>query len=203
LFQILPDPRSLYSSDAGGETIEDMTVLVFRPLERDDFALLSGWFAKPHVERWWREEHDLQSIEERYGPIVDLADPTEAFVVMHDRRAVGMAQRYLVRDDPNWSRSISEAGCGENAAGIDYLIGEEPLVGTGLGPKMIEQFVADTWMRYRDVDEIVVGVQQANRRSWRALEKSGFVRRWAGVIESGDPSDEGPSYVYTLVRAEA
>jgi aminoglycoside 6'-N-acetyltransferase len=180
-----------------------MTTLVFRPLDRNDFGLLSEWFAEPHVEHWWREEHDLESIENRYGPCVDGADPTEAFVVERQGRAVGMIQRYLVSDDPNWMRSLSAAHRADNAAGIDYLIGDEALVGMGLGPQIIALFVADTWKRYPDVEEIVVSVLQANRRSWRALEKSGFVRRWAGVIESDDPSDEGPSYVYVLRRARS
>jgi aminoglycoside 6'-N-acetyltransferase len=176
--------------------------LVFRRLEREDFGLLSEWFARPHVEPWWREENDLESIERRYGPSLDGADPTEVFVVERDGRAVGMIQRYLIDDDPNWKRSLSAAHPDDGAAGIDYLIGEENLTGKGLGPRIISAFVTDTWKRYPDAKEIVVSVAQPNRRSWRALEKSGFVCMWAGVIESEDPSDEGPSYVYALARTE-
>lgn len=42
----------------------------------------------------------------------------------------------------------------------------------------------------------VVAVQQANRRSWRALEKAGFERTWAGTIECDDSCDAGPNFVY-------
>jgi hypothetical protein len=43
-------------------------------------------------------------------------------------------------------------------------------------------------------------VQQANHRSWRALEKAGYDRVFTGMIESEDPSDSGPSYVYLRSR---
>jgi aminoglycoside 6'-N-acetyltransferase len=118
---------------------------------------------------------------------------------MGDER-IGMIQRYRIDDNPEWKQSLAVAGSPEAAAGIDYLIGEERLTGRGVGPEMISHFVEDTWRRYPDIRAIAVAVQQQNRRSWRALEKAGFERAWAGTIESDDPSDEGPSYVYTLPR---
>ncbi len=70
--------------------------LSFHPLQRDDFRLLSLWFSKPHVEPWWREEYDLESIERRYGPAVDGDDPTQMFIVEDDGRPVGFTQVYLL-----------------------------------------------------------------------------------------------------------
>jgi aminoglycoside 6'-N-acetyltransferase len=86
------------------------------------------------------------------------------------------------------------------AAGIDYLIGEPDAVGVGIGPQVIAAFSAHTFATAHGIEEIVVGVQQANRRSWRALEKAGYTRVFAGMIESDDPSDAGPSYVYVRRR---
>jgi aminoglycoside 6'-N-acetyltransferase len=43
-------------------------------------------------------------------------------------------------------------------------------------------------------------VQIENRPSWRALEKAGYRRTWSGLVDSGDPSDDGPSHVYVLDR---
>ncbi|MGO8870813.1 MAG: hypothetical protein ACLQPH_05315 [Acidimicrobiales bacterium] len=42
----------------------------------------------------------------------------------------------------------------------------------------------------------VVGVQRANRASWRTLEAAGFDRTWAGELDTDDPSDRGPSSLY-------
>jgi aminoglycoside 6'-N-acetyltransferase len=168
----------------------------FRRLAREDFSLLSDWFSRPHVEPWWREPYDLGSIEKSYGPCVDGLDPTELFVIERQGSPIGFAQRYLLDDNPTRKRSLAPTGEHEKAVGIDYLIGDETLTGMGLGPRVIDGFVRSTWLRYPSALEIVVAVHQANRRSWRALEKAGFERTWSGDLESDDPSDAGPNFVY-------
>jgi aminoglycoside 6'-N-acetyltransferase len=113
-----------------------------------------------------------------------------------------MIQSYLMRDNPEWERTVAAAVAVAvvAAAGIDYLIGDPTLIGHGLGGEIISRFVSDTWERHPGVSAVVVDVQQANRRSWRALEKAGFSRCWAGMLDSDDPSDEGPSYLYVRPR---
>jgi aminoglycoside 6'-N-acetyltransferase len=102
----------------------------------------------------------------------------------------------LLDENTSWKASLAPTGEHEKAVGIDYLIGDEVRTGMGLGPQIIGAFVGSTWQRYPGASEIVVAVQQANRRSWRALEKAGFERTWSGNLESDDPSDAGPSFVY-------
>jgi aminoglycoside 6'-N-acetyltransferase len=176
--------------------------LGLRPLARSDFPLLSQWLAAPHVEVWWREDHHLAAVEARYGPAVDGDEATEVFVVEGDGRPIGLIQRYRISDDPEWERALAAAAPPEDAAGLDYLIGDETLLGRSLGPEIIDRCVEDTFERYPDVSAVVVPVQQANRRSWRALEKAGFRRTWSGMLDSDDPSDEGPSYVYLRWRSD-
>ena len=92
------------------------------------------------------------------------------------------------------------AGTPAEAAGIDFFIGEETLIGMSLGPAIINALVDDTWSRYGHIQAIVVNVSPENRRSWRALEKAGFERIWSGPLESDDPSDSGPSHFYVRHR---
>jgi aminoglycoside 6'-N-acetyltransferase len=187
------------TADVGGVSADVTTaVLSFRRLRREDFPLLSHWFRAPHVEPWWREAHDLASIEERYGPAVDGVDPTELFVAELDEHPIGFLQWYCMVDNPSWLKTVEAAGVGADAAGMDYLIGDATLVGKGLGPRMIRQFLDDVLPRYPAVASIALSVGQGNRRSWRALEKLGFRRVWEGDIVSDDPSDEGPSFIYVL-----
>lgn len=174
----------------------------FRPLAREDFALLSQWLSEPHVERWWREEHQPAVIEAAYGPAVDGLDPTEVFVVERDGVPIGLVQRCRLNDHPEWQQVLAPAATPPDAVTLDYLIGTPALIGRGVGGEMIERFVEDTWERHPDIAAVVVSVQQDNRRSWRALEKAGFERAWAGTLDSPDPSDAGPSYVYVRYRAE-
>jgi aminoglycoside 6'-N-acetyltransferase len=170
--------------------------LNLRPLERSDFPLLADWLGAPHVASWWREPNDLTAIEAKYGPRVDGLEPTQVFVVEADGKPIGMIQRYRIRDYPEWEQAMRAATIPTDAAGIDYLIGAPALVGRGVGPEIIGQFVEDTWRQLPDVSAIAVSVQQANRPSWRALEKAGFRRAWEGMLASDDPSDDGPSFIY-------
>lgn len=134
--------------------------------------------------------------------MVDGADPTECFVVEGDGRPIGFIQRYLLGDNPRWRESLSVAGTPSDGAGIDFFIGVDTLVGQGLGPEIIERFVEDTWTRYPEIAAIIVNVSTDNRRSWRALEKAGFVRAWSGPLASADPSDAGISHVYVRDRPD-
>jgi aminoglycoside 6'-N-acetyltransferase len=174
--------------------------IAFRPVTRPDFGLVAGWITAPHVRPWWPDDPSPEGLETTYGPVVDGTDPTEVFIVVRHDVPIGLIQRYRLDDNPGWRAALALAGTPDDSVGIDYLIGQEALTGEGLGPAIIARFVSETWERHPDVDAVVVSVQQGNRRSWRALEKSGFQREWTGVIESDDPSDAGTSYVYACRR---
>src|SRR5437899_302177 len=150
--------------------------LSFRPLRRDDLPLLARWQTRPHVARWWRDPSDLASITAEYLPCIDGRDPTEVFVIELDGRSAGIIQRYALADDPDWETAV---GFGD-AAGIDYYLGDEALTGKGIGSRVIARFARETLTRYPDVPLVIAAPQQANVASWRALEKAGFERLWAG-----------------------
>ena len=175
---------------------DPMPALSFRPLVRDDFAMLSRWLAEPHVAKWWCSPSDMAYIEHEYGPAIDGADPTELFVLQREDQPIGLFQRYLLDDYPDWAAAVGFTG----AAGIDYLIGEPALVGQGIGSRAIRIFTADALARYPGANAVVAAPQQANLASWKALERAGFERAWAGQLESDDPGDAGPAYVYCLRR---
>jgi aminoglycoside 6'-N-acetyltransferase len=170
--------------------------LAFRAMCRDDLSLVARWLATPHVKRWWPEAADARSVESRYGPAIDGTDPTRLFVVEHEAVPIGMIQWYLLEDNPDWRAALAVTGVPADAAGIDYLIGAEHLVGRGIGPVMIDRFLDRFGSVARPGGRVVAAVDQRNRRSWRALEKIGFQRAWAGELVSDDPSDKGPTFVY-------
>jgi aminoglycoside 6'-N-acetyltransferase len=174
--------------------------LSFEPLRVGDLPVIATWLARPHVRQWWREPSDQASVAENYGPVLDGSDPTEGFIVHLDGRPIGYVQRYLVEEDPEWRATITSSLGDAGGIGIDYLIGEPDLVGRGIGRVMISRFAAECWSRYPSEDRIVVALQQDNIASWKALEAAGFRRSWEGDIESSDPSDQGPSFVYVVVR---
>jgi aminoglycoside 6'-N-acetyltransferase len=178
-----------------------------RPMTRDDFPLLAMWLRTPHVEAWFPRVHGpedaVDAVAAEYGPGVDGLDPTELFVIEHDARPVGFIQRYRIDANPSWAAALAPALDATCAVGFDYAIGVSEATGRGIGSAAIRQLAVDTFDRYSDIDSVVVAMQQANRPSWRALERVGFERHWAGLLDSPDPSDAGPSYVYVLWRGAA
>ena len=174
----------------------------FRPLAHADLPLVSAWVAAPHVARWWTDVSDLASVERKYGPRIDGTEPTEMFVIVVDGEPVGLIQRYRVKDHPDWLRTLRATGVveGENAAGIDYLIGSTHMIGRGVGSRAVREFTVRLFRDYGDIGEVVVSPQQANMPSWRALESSSYERIWAGLLDSDDDSDAGPAYLYRRAR---
>ena len=173
-----------------------MSEPAFRPLRFVDLALVSYWQSRPHVARWWREPADLASITSRYSPTIDGRDPTEVFIIEFEGEAIGLIQRYLLGDNPEWEAAIGI----RDGAGIDYFIGEETMLGKGLGAQAITRFTQDTFLRYPAIALVVAVPQQDNVASWRALQKAGFQRLAAKQLGSDDPSDAGPAYIYGLTR---
>jgi aminoglycoside 6'-N-acetyltransferase len=193
------------ATPAASDTAAMWNPVVLRPMTRDDFPALAAWLRAPHVEAWFPWEHGqtppLDGVETEYGPCIDGTDPTELFVIEAEGRPVGFVQRYRISANPEWLATLRPAIDASAAFGIDYAIGDLDATARRIGSEAIKQLVADTFERYPDADSVVVAVQQANRPSWRALERAGFERRWAGLLDTTDPSDAGPSYVYVRHRA--
>jgi len=180
-----------------------VSTISFRPLAEDDLPMMARWLAQPHVARWWREDASLAAVTAHYLPSLEGRDPAELFVIEVDGGAAGFIQCYLIAGDPDgWADVLHATGTPgvETAFGIDYLIGDPALTGRGIGSAAITEFTRLAFQRYPEVDSSLVTVSQGNAASWRALEKAGFRRCWAGELTSDDPSDEGPMYLYRLTR---
>ncbi len=190
---------------AGCDTVwVSLATIAFRPCTRDDLPTVASWLARPHVARWWQEDPDLAAVRARYLPCVDGGDPTELLILEAGGAPAGFFQRYLIADDPLWAAALRGTGQPDTdtAAGIDYLIGEAALTGRDLGTASIAAFTRLVFARYRAAGLVAVAVSQANTASWRALEKAGYRRAWAGELDSDDPSDEGPMYLYRCERPD-
>ena len=152
-------------------------MIEFRPLAEDDLPLVEEWLRRDHVARWWRD--DIAESLAEYRAALEGREPTEHFMIVVDGRAIGMIQTYLVSDYPEWEEVVQ---VGEGVAGVDLMIGEEELIGRGLGPQILAEFARDVIT----APAVVATVEEANRRSWRAFEKAGF-RHVRDVEEDGEP----------------
>lgn len=178
-----------------------MAAVSFRPMVEGDLPQVAAWLREEHVQRWWRDPTAPDNVEAKYLPRILGLEPTEMRIILWEEREVGMIQRYLVDDHPDWGRSLAPSGATFNAAaGIDYVIGVPNLVGRGIGSAAVDGFSAETFARYPGVEQIVVTPQAANRASCRVLEKAGYALKWTGRLDSSDPADSGPAAVYVLWR---
>jgi aminoglycoside 6'-N-acetyltransferase len=179
-----------------------LPAIAFRPCTRSDLPTVAAWQEQPHVARWWHPDPDLAAVKARYLPCMDGSDPTELFILEAAGTPAGFFQHYLIADYPQWAATLRATGQPdvESAAGIDYLIGDAALTGRGLGTVAIATFTRLAFTRYRAISLVAVAVSQDNIASWRALEKAGYRRSWAGELASDDPSDEGPMYLYCHER---
>jgi len=143
----------------------------FRPLSRSDFPLLQEWLSAPHVATWWHETLDLASVDAKYGPRVDGAEPTHVFMIENDARPVGWIQWYLWSDYPEHALQLrAELG----SAGIDLAIGERVMTGLGLGPAAIREFLRQIVFADPGVSAVITDPEEPNLRSLRAFQKAGF-----------------------------
>ena len=156
-------------------------MIEFAPLTRDDIPLLATWLDREHVRRWWRDPIE-EAIDKRIRGI-EGDRPTDQYVIVVDARPVGMIQTYLVADHPEWGAIV---GMEDGLAGVDLLIGEEDLIGHGLGPQVLSTFARDVVFSRAGTRACVATVEEENRRSWRAFEKAGF-RHVRDVEEEGLP----------------
>jgi uridine kinase/RimJ/RimL family protein N-acetyltransferase len=159
----------------------------FRPLRREDLPLLTRWLSAGHVVAWWGVSDDL---EEKY---FGNGHPVRRFIALLNQQPIGMIQSHRWSDSPH-EAGVVAARPGE--IGIDYLIGDEGMIGNGIGPKMIDAFLSQFASGRSDVTGVRVDIAESNQRSWRCLEKLGFRREQSGVLIDGQP---GAHYIY--VRA--
>lgn len=136
-------------------------MIEFRPLCEEDLPLLRVWLGRSHVRRWWTEPVDdeiAQGVDGRY-------------LIVADGREVGMIQTYPEE---------------QGVAGVDLLIGEEDLLGKGLGAEVLARFAREVVFARPETTAVIATVEKGNRRSWRAFEKAGF-RHLRDVEEEGRP----------------
>lgn len=158
-------------------------MIEFVPMTAGDLVLFHEWLQRPHVRRWWRDRETYEEVVEHYLPSIEGHEPTDHYLIVLDDRPIGVIQTYLVSDYPEWG-SIVEMG--DDVAGVDLAIGEENLVGRGLGPLVLSQFARDIVFARPGTIACVATVEEGNRRSWRAFEKAGF-RHIRDVVEDGLP----------------
>lgn len=169
--------------------------VALRPLAADDLDTVVRWFTAPHVTRWWEASTDPAQVRARYADRIAGREPTEVFAIEAEGRAVGLVQRYLIDDHPEWASALGATGAlPAPAAGLDYLIGEPSRTGRGIAGTAIRLVAARTLTDHPGLAAVAAAPFVDNVASWRALERAGFTRAWSGPIADVE------SHLYLLRR---
>jgi RimJ/RimL family protein N-acetyltransferase len=143
------------------------------------------WHRAPHASPWFDgEPQDLEGTEREYGPTLDGLEPTFMHAIEIDGRDVGYIQHYHVASYPEYANALGI----ENAAAIDYVIGDPEYVGRGYGPSIIRRYVEDFVLpAHPTISCVLSSPSPENARSIRALEKAGFRQlRTARIVDQDE-----------------
>ncbi|HZQ85238.1 MAG TPA: GNAT family N-acetyltransferase [Acidimicrobiales bacterium] len=160
--------------------------VTFRRLTDDDLPMLHRWLNEPGVVTWWEgDDVSWDNVVKEYGEA--NPDPTEHWIASVDGRDVGWIQCWAARREQDEIAPWRAFGVTDDAAGIDYLLGDPGDRARGTGSAMIRAFVRDVvFGLHPQYTQACAAPYEANTASWRALEKAGF--RLAGIV----PDKDGP-----------
>ena len=144
-------------------------MLVLRNLGDEDVVLMKKWLEQEFISKWFGDASDwLLEIEHRN----DEFNFIKHFIVEKDGVPVGFCQYY------DWNKAMDDDGEPEGTCGIDYMIGEESLLGKGYG-KNIVRLICDKVIENRpDTVQIIadpsVEEEKMNIPSIKVLEANEF-----------------------------
>lgn len=177
--------------------------LRLRPMTLNDLPMVATWMRRPHVAEWWSDDPT--------GELADMSNelraggPTVYCIIELDDRPVGLLFRYRIDAYGEYVEELAAANVDlpERAWSMDYLIGEQDVVGRGVGTAMVRAACEDLWRSDERASCLLVPVHADNVRSWRVLEKCGFTRL-PGVfeMEPDTAAHDGRHVVYSLMRPQ-
>lgn len=173
----------------------------FRRTTREDLPLIQTWLQNLHVARFWNHDTSAASVERDFAGSFEGTEPCEDFIVLHQQTPIGLIQRYLFAEYPEFRTEMQTlVDVPEGALSIDYFIGETRHTGKGLGTAMIRQMVEKSWDDHQTSTTVIVPVAVANPASWRALLAAGFTQVATGHLKPDNPIDDGQHHVFRIDR---
>lgn len=144
-------------------------MFVLRRLKNEDVVIVKKWLEKEYVAKWFGDESEwLYEIEHRE----DEFDFIKHFIVEENGVPIGFCQYY------DWKKAFKEDCEPAGTYGIDYMIGEEHLLGKGLGKKLVrlicDKVIEDQPDAIQLVADPTIEEERVNVTSIKVLETNGF-----------------------------
>lgn len=142
-----------------------------RRLKDEDVDVVKGWLRKEYVAKWFGDASEwLHEINHR----CDQFDFIRHFIVEANGIPVGFCQYY------DWNRAFEEdpESVPAGSYGIDYMFGEESLLGKGLGKQLVklicEKVISEQPNAVQLIADPTVEEDRINITSIKVLEANGF-----------------------------
>lgn len=122
----------------------------FKPLSISDVTLMCQWFNLPHIQKFyslrqWTEDQVLEKLK----PYITGYKPVLGLIVLMNEKPIGYVQQYKISDYPWPNQNLPQAII-DNAAGMDLFIGDEGLIGRGIGSQIINEFIkSKIWSQFQ------------------------------------------------------
>lgn len=130
-------------------------------------------------------------MKQKYGPEIEGDTKTKHFIIFYAGEPMGYVQTYRITDYPDWNKFVQT---GEEAAGLDFFIGDSKFRGRGLGSEIIFECLKQIIFEDPSISTVVSGPDPLNIISRRALEKAGF-KYWKTIHPP-----EGNEYLMKVER---
>lgn len=145
----------------------------FAPLTGADLPLLHRWLQEPHVRAHYDDGlRTLEQVAAYYADCLRGREPTRLYICSLDGTPIAFLQTYRIADYPDYAAIVE---VGDDAAGVDMLIGEPAYVHRGLGGPLLAAFVERIVWPVIGARACWIGPSVDNPRAIRAYEKAGFV----------------------------
>lgn len=165
------------------------SALSFRTLHKEHFPLLLRWLTADHVKQWWGTDvSTIEHVIEKYSPRLLGDSLVRCFIVFQAEQPIAYIQAYWLTDFPDYSRQLPLADLA-GVASLDVFIGEQHVLGKGIGTGLIRLFLKDVVFGLMRASSCVVGPSVDNVGAIRAYERAGFSKVAVVGIE-GEPTPE-------------
>lgn len=156
-----------------------MQEITFKEFELNDLSMIFDWFQNPETKKWYARGKDwsFDEIKEKYEPRLLGKEIVPSFIIHLDGNPIGFIQYYPFSEgslpEGVSADAVKELGINcSQSAGIDLFIGEEELIGAGLGSIIMSDFIES--IIPRQYINIFVDPDKDNARAIKSYLKLGF-----------------------------
>jgi len=151
-----------------------MKKITLREINNSDVALLTEWFKKDYILKWYQDTADwLREINERKGEFIWIHHFMVIDMDKNKETPIGFCQYYDCYDanDMEIWYEVTKRG---DTFSIDYLIGNESYLCKGYGKAIVKLLTETVWQK-EQANQIIVQPDRGNHASNHVLMANGYV----------------------------